>query len=94
VDRISDKDAADIYRIMLAVPIADFIRRLTPMLQNQASQVPTRAALVFMAELFGARASQRVLMASEALRAGVPAERVAAVCTSFSLQLRDQRADD
>ena len=82
-DRIADKDAADVYRILQAVPVGVFLGRLRPLLADPVAAAPSAAALGFLGELFGARASRGVQMAVEALRVGVPAERVEAVCTSF-----------
>ncbi|MGI8427125.1 MAG: hypothetical protein ACR2FO_07725 [Actinomycetota bacterium] len=31
-DRIADKDAADVYRLMLTVPVSEFLPRLRPLL--------------------------------------------------------------
>ena len=88
-DRIADKDASDVYRIMQAVPVEDFLVRLRPLLADPIAKGPTTAAVRFLGELFGARASHGVQMAVEALRVGVPADRVQAVCTSFVREVRD-----
>ncbi len=88
-DRIADKDAADVYRIMQAVPVEDVLLRLRPLLADPIAEAPTTAALGFLDELFGARASRGVQMAAEALRVGVPADRVEGVCTAFARALRD-----
>jgi hypothetical protein len=91
-DRIADKDAADIYRIMQAVPVAAFIPRLRPLLVDSRAQAVSTAAVEFLGELFGARASQGVQMAVEALRVAIPPERVEAVCTSVARQVRIELA--
>lgn len=83
-DRIANKDAPDVYRIMLAVPVENFVARLRPLLVDPIARAPSAAAVGFLYELFGARASRGVLMATEALRVGVPADRVEAICTSFT----------
>jgi hypothetical protein len=88
-DRIADKDAADVYRIMQLVPIEEFLLRLRPLLADPIAEAPSTVALGFLDELFGARASGGVQMAVEALRVGVPADRVEAVCTSFVRKVRD-----
>jgi hypothetical protein len=87
-DRIADKDAADIYRIMQAVPVGDFLERLRPLSTDLQAKAPTRAALGFLDQLFGARANQGVRMAINALRVAVPAERVETICVSFARQVR------
>jgi hypothetical protein len=88
-DRIGDKDAADVYRIMQAVPVDTFIPRLRPLLVDPRTEVVSTAAVELLGELFGARASRGVQMAVEALRVAVPPERVEAISTSFTRQVRD-----
>lgn len=88
-DRIADKDAADVYRLMLAVPVREFLARLRPLLADEVTGRPCREAIELMAQLFGARGGDGVRMAADALRVAVPAERVADVCTGFARQVRD-----
>ncbi len=93
-DRVADKDAADVYRIMQGVPVDAFIERIRPLLRDPRSEAPTRAGLAFLGELFGARASRGVQMAVEALRVAIPADRVEEICVSFTRQLRGRLAAD
>ena len=72
------------YRIMQAVPVDAFLERLRPLLEDPTEEGPSAAAIGFLRELFEARASQGVRMAVEALRVGVRAEAVEAVCTLFT----------
>jgi hypothetical protein len=88
-DRIADKDAADVYRIMLTVPVPEFLDRLLPLLEDPVAEPPTVAAMTFLDDLFGALRSRGVQMAVDALRIGVPAERVEAICTSFAREVRE-----
>lgn len=82
-DRIADKDAADVYRLMLATPVEDFLARLRPLLADDRAGPPCREAVVLLGGLFGAPAARGVEMAVRSLRVAVPAERIAAVCTGF-----------
>jgi hypothetical protein len=82
-DRIADKDAADVYRLMLAVPVHDVLARLLPLLDDDVAGPPCREAVQRLSQLFGAPRSDGVRMAADALRVAVPAERVADVCTGF-----------
>lgn len=91
-DRIADKDAADVYRLMLAIPMREFVRRLRPLLDDETAGPVCREAINLMAQLFGARAAIGVIMASEALRVAVPSERIADVCTGFIRELREELA--
>jgi hypothetical protein len=88
VDRIADKDAADVYRIMQAVPVDEFMSRLSPLLIDSRAEPVSTAAVGLLSELFGAPASRGVQMAVEALRVAIPPARVEAVCTSFARQVR------
>src|SRR5207302_1141816 len=82
-DRVANKDAADVYRVMLAIPVRDVVARLGPILVDDIAGAPSREAVDALVALFGARASDGTLVAADALRRDVPAERVAAVCTGL-----------
>lgn len=88
-DRIADKDAADVYRLMLTVPVSEVLVRLSPMLADETAGPVCRDAVDLMAQLFGARGAQGVRMATDALRVAVPADRVADVCTGFAHQVKE-----
>lgn len=88
-ERIADKDAADVYRIMLTVPAPEFLERLRPLLDDPIAKAPTVDALEFLGDLFGAPRSAGVQMAVDALRVGVPAERVESICTSFVRRVQE-----
>ncbi|MDA8318562.1 MAG: hypothetical protein M0030_01925 [Actinomycetota bacterium] len=89
-DRIADKDAADVYRLMLAVPVRECVGRLRALLNDETAGPVCSEALELMAQFFGARGAIGVGMASKALRVAVPPERIADVCTGF---VRDVRED-
>lgn len=88
-DRIADKDAADVYRIMQAVPVKEFMSRLSSLLIDSRAEAVSTAAVGLLGELFGARARRGVQMAVEALRVAVPPARVENICTSFTRQVLD-----
>lgn len=88
-DRIADKDAADVYRLMLGVPVRELAERMHPLLRDPVAGVPSTDAMDALPRLFGARASVGVQMATQSLRVGVPAERVADVCTGFVRSFAD-----
>jgi hypothetical protein len=87
-DRIADKDAADVYRLMLSVPVGGFLLRLDPLLADDMAAPVCREALDILARLFGARGAEGVRMAIDALRLALPPERVADVCTGFVREMR------
>ncbi len=93
VDRIADKDAADVYRLMLAVPLREFLRRLRPVMDDETAGPVCREAIELMVHLFGSPGADGVRMARDALRIAVPSQRVIDVCTGFIRQLREAVAD-
>jgi len=93
LDRLADKDAADVYRLMLAVPLREFLRRLRPVMDDETAGPICREAIELMVQLFGTRGADGVRMARDALRIAVPSERVIDVCTRFIRQLREATAD-
>lgn len=82
-DRITEKDAADVYRIMIGEPVSAFVARCRPLLGDDIAGPACRAGIVLMEELFGRRGRKGVAMAIESLRVAVPGERVAGVMTTF-----------
>lgn len=87
-DRIADKDAADVYRLMLAVPVRDVVLRLRPLLADETAGPVCRDAVELMLQLFGTRAADGVRMATDALRVAVRSDTVAEVCTGFVRDVR------
>jgi len=88
LDRIANKDAADVYRLMLAVPLHEFLRRLRPVMDDEIAGPVCHEAIELMVQLFGSRGADGVRMARDALRIAVPSERVIDVCLGFIRQLR------
>jgi hypothetical protein len=86
-DRIADKDAADVYRLMLATPVTTFLYRLRPLLLDDIAGPPSRDGVELLRHLFGTRSGDGVRMAANALRVALPSERVADVCTGFVRQV-------
>lgn len=87
--RVSPKDAADVYRLMLATPTDTAIAVLRLLLVDDQSAAATRYGLDQLTELFGARLRPGVQLAVQALDPAVPQARVEAVCAAF---VRDIRA--
>ncbi|MGH2555325.1 MAG: GSU2403 family nucleotidyltransferase fold protein [Actinomycetota bacterium] len=88
-DRIADKDAADVYRLMLTVPMSEFLLRLRPLLADETAGPVCSEAVDLMAQMFGARRADGVRMAFDALRVAVPEDQVADVCSGFVRQVRE-----
>jgi len=87
-DRLVDKDAADVYRIMQTTApelVNDVVARL---LADERVAGPSRRGLDLLRAQFGARRAPGVEMAVRSLRVGVPEDRVRAVCVRFLDALR------
>lgn len=83
-DRLSDKDAADVVRIMQSVSPRDVGATLARLRQHSIAGAPTETALAYLADLFGRRAGDGVAMAQRALRLAIPPDQVATLCVSFA----------
>jgi hypothetical protein len=86
-DRISDKDASDVYRIMQTARPADVAETLRELLADPVAGPVTDQALSYMNELFGRRAGEGVAMAQRALRLAIAEAQVATLCVAFTEQI-------
>lgn len=91
-DRLSDKDAADVYRIMQTVRPAAVAETMHLLVADPMSGATTQQALDYMRVLFGRRAGEGVVMAQRALQLAVDPEQVATLCVAFTDQLLATRA--
>jgi hypothetical protein len=71
-NRLGDKDALDIYRLLQAVSTEDLVRRLVTLQDSEVSREVTADAVKYLPELFGNRGAVGVAMALRA--AGAPPE--------------------
>jgi hypothetical protein len=83
-DRLRDKDAADVYRIMQTARPAAVRETLGDLLTNPLSAEVTQRALGYMEELFGRRAGDGVAMAQRALRLAIDEAQIATLCVAFT----------
>ncbi|MGH9268427.1 MAG: hypothetical protein ACRD0D_09645 [Acidimicrobiales bacterium] len=82
-DRLIDKDASDVYRLMLTTA-PERINEVAPtLLDDPRVAGPSEQGLELLRAQFGARRAPGVEMAVRALRLGVPEDRVRAVCVAF-----------
>jgi hypothetical protein len=86
-DRLNDKDAADVYRIMQTVRPADVAETMSVLVADPMSGATTQQALDYVRALFGRRAGEGVVMAQRALQLAVDPEQVATLCVAFTEQL-------
>ncbi len=86
-DRISDKDASDVYRIMQTARPVDVASTLRALLSDPIAGPVTERALNYMDELFGRRAGEGVVMAQRALRLAIDEAQIATLCVAFTEQI-------
>ncbi len=84
VDRVSDKDAADVVRLMQASSAAEVGASLAALRSSEVAGEVADAAVGNMSELFGRRGRPGVQMATRAMRLAMPAERVEVLILSYA----------
>lgn len=87
VDRVDDKDALDVLRLMQVTSPADVGATMRCLFDHPVAGAPTKAALAHLASLFGRRGGRGVRMAADAARMALPADRVAAICVAYASEL-------
>ena len=86
-DRLSDKDGADVLRLMGASSPAAVATTLIQLMGNPISADATAAAIERFEELFGRRAGSGIALASRALREAVPEDRVRTISLAYTGEL-------
>lgn len=86
-DRLDDKDAADVVRLMQTTSPADVGATFVALIEEPIARKPSADALVYLEQLFGRRGRPGIEMASRALRVGMPEERVEALCVAYTSAL-------
>lgn len=85
--RQKDKDAADVLRLLRATPVTAMAGRLESLRHDPVAGPVTQEALERIPALFGAPASQGVVMAVRAVELDVPAATVEAQMTGYVREL-------
>lgn len=88
-DRVGDKDASDVYRLMQTTAPAETAEIVRELLGDPIASQPTRLALQYLQELFGSRGAPGVQMAIRALRLAISEDEIAVLTTSFAGSLRE-----
>jgi len=86
-DRIVDKDAADVLRLMQTTAPATVGATLAGLAVRPMAGDVTTAAIGYLEALFGRRGRPGIEMASRAMRLAIPAARVEAICTAYTSEL-------
>jgi len=88
-DRISDKDATDIYRMFQVVPAGEMGRRLSHSSADERSASVTTEALALLDDLFGRRGDLGIQMVERSLgTSGPDIATVTNLCTAYVGQVR------
>lgn len=99
-DRVNDKDAADVFRLMQTTSPATIASTFVELTEDPIAGDPSESAIRYLEQLFGRRGSTGVTLAARALRIAIPQARVEAICTSYISALSSaigsarQTADD
>lgn len=82
-DRIDDKDAADVYRLMQTTSPSEIATRFADLRRHEIAGPTTEAAITYLADLFGRRNSEGVRMAVRSLRLAIPEAQVTTLATTY-----------
>lgn len=88
-DRLSDKDAADVYRIMQTASPRDLGETLRRLVADQAAGAVTAGALHLLREQFGIRNGPAIAMAQRSLALAIDPDQITAVSLAFIAALLD-----
>lgn len=91
-DRLDDKDASDILRLMQRFPPEQIGPVLKSLLREPVAGRPTGEALEAFQDLFGTARGRGIAMASEALRTAMPADRIRAISLAYAGALAEHTA--
>ncbi|MEU9663468.1 hypothetical protein [Streptomyces chartreusis] len=82
-DRLNDKDAGDVYRIMTTVPADEVARIFADLRDDPRVGETARQGLQLLRTLFGAAATPGTRLAVQALAGDVPADRIRVLAPAF-----------
>jgi hypothetical protein len=92
-DRLKDKDAADVIRLMQVRSPTAVAAKLRLLRSHVDAGASTTSGLVRFERLFGTRAGDGIEMAARSLRGSVPSERVRAICLAWTRELNAALGD-
>jgi hypothetical protein len=87
-NRVDDKDAADVFRMMQVTRPTTVGAKLAELARHPTAGPPTVSAVGYINELFGRRGAIGIRMAARALLGAIPEDRVTAICVSYTGTLR------
>lgn len=86
-DRLVDKDASDVFRLMQVTDPAEVGERLRGLTEHELASDATLAAIRYLDDFFGRRGRTGMEMAVRSLREAVPADRIEAICVAYVREL-------
>jgi hypothetical protein len=92
VDRIDDKDAADVVRLMQTTDPATVGATLAALTGHPVAGVASTDALAFVDELFGRVGRPGIEMATRALQLAIPQATIETLCVAYTRELRRSAA--
>jgi hypothetical protein len=87
LDRLDDKDAADVVRLMQASSATTVAKTLALLAAHPIAGDATRKAIDRFPSLFGNRAAIGIEMAARSLRNAIPEDRLRLICIAYTDQL-------
>ncbi|MGZ3142809.1 hypothetical protein ACVDFE_12585 [Lentzea chajnantorensis] len=88
-DRLTNKDAGDVYRLMVGAPQREVISSFRTLVNSPLVDDVTMSGLKYLREQFGGPAAPGVLLAVDALAGDIPAERIRLVAPAYVAALED-----
>jgi hypothetical protein len=82
-DRLDDKDAADVVRIMQTTVPSETGGTLSDLLVDPLAGDATNTAVAYLTELFGRRGQSGIQMAARAMQLAMDPDTVEVICTSY-----------
>ena len=92
-DRLDDKDAADVVRLMQTTNPDEVASTLSALGEDAIAGEPSKNALTYIEQLFGRRGALGIEMSARALRGAMPEDRVEALCTAYVAALLKSSRD-
>jgi len=84
VDRLVDKDAADVLRLMQSTRVTDVAATMRQLMTDARAGAVTTSALGYLDEAFGRRGRPGTVMAARALRLALAPEAIEALCVAYT----------
>jgi hypothetical protein len=88
-DRLEDKDAADVFRMMQVAPAASVGATLAKLREHPIAGPPTAEAIGYIDALFGRRGRLGIQMAARSFGGAIPPARIEAVSVAYTAGLRE-----